>query len=142
MEGADPPRVTMPRLPAHTATALLYLVPILAVGGMWAVRLSEAGSSGTTAWRTFVFVLTDGPVPGWFRWMLVLPVLCLALGAAHLSRAGRSRGGSVLLFVLGSALSVAAWLTAAPAIALFVSLPLVCAFVAAREHHRTAVPGA
>jgi len=127
---------------AHTKAALLYVLPVLAVLGIWYLLLFAGTPSASSPRSTLAFVLTEGAQPWWFRWLLVLPALCVALGAAHLSRVAHTRAGSLWLFVLGSALSVAAWLTVAWEIAVFVSLPLLYGFLGARAHRTSSENGA
>ena len=120
-------------LNANTKAALLYLLPVIAVFGIWYVLLFDVRSPGGTPEYVFKSALTEGPRLLWFRWLLVLPGLCLALAAAYLSRLSNSRIGAIGLLVIGVALAVAAWLTVAAEIALFVSLPLVYGFVVAKK---------
>ncbi len=114
-------------------TAAMYVLPVLAILGIWYFLLFVGNSSGTTPKSTFVFVLTEGPMPWWYAWLLVLPVLCCALAAAYLSGVASSSKGAVSLFGLGVALAASAWITVSPEIALFVTLPLWYSFQCIRE---------
>jgi len=116
--------------------ALLYVLPVLALLGMWYLLLFTGTTSASSPGSTLLFLLTEGPKPNWFRWLLLLPLLCAVLAAAHVSRLTRTRSGSVLLLVIGSGLAAAAWVTVAPEIALFVSLPLVYGFLGAKSMWR------
>jgi len=118
---------------AHRKAALLYVLPVLAVLGIWYLLLFTGNTPASSASSTFVFMVTEGAGPYWFRWLLVLPLLCVALGVAHVSPVATSRTGAVVLLALGSALAVAAWVTVAHEIALFVSLPLVYGFIAVKR---------
>jgi hypothetical protein len=121
------------RLGANTKAALLYVLPALAVFGVWFILLFVGNSSAVTPASTLAFVLTESPSPLWFRWLLVLPVLCAALAIAYLSRLTRTRVGSIALLCCGVALAGVAWLTVSAEIALFVSLPVLYGFVVVKE---------
>jgi len=121
------------KMNANTKAALLYLLPVVAVFGIWYALLFDARSPGATPEYVFMSVLTEGPRLLWFRWLLVLPGLCLVLAVAYLSRLSSSRIGATALLALGATLAGAAWLTVASEIALFVSLPLVYGFVVAKK---------
>jgi hypothetical protein len=111
----------------------LYVLPGLAVLGIWYVLLFTANSSGTTPLSTFVFVLTEGPKPWWFAWLLLLPILCFALAVAYMTRLPKSRIGSAWLFASGVALALAAWATVSTEVALFATLPLWYGFRCVKE---------
>ena len=122
------------QVPSNRKAAALYVLPVLAVLGIWYVLLFTANTSGTTPRSTFIFVLTEGPRPLWFAWLLLLPLLCCALAAAYLSSAIRNRKGALSLFASGLALAAGAWATVAPEVALFVTLPLLYGFQCIKEH--------
>jgi hypothetical protein len=132
----------MRRPSAHTKAALLYVLPVFALVGMWYLLLFTGNAPAVSALSTLAFLLTEGPMPSWFRWLLLLPAICATLGAAHLSPVTHTRSGSLCLFVLGTALSIAAWLTVSSEIAVVVSLPLLYAFLGARGHRSTSENGA
>lgn len=110
---------------AHTIAGLLYLLPVLAVLFVWWALIFVGVSSPL---ETFRFALLDGPNPHWFWWLLVFPVICLALSIAYLSQLAVSRAGASWFFVLGAGLAAAAWLTFSSEIALFATLPLLYGF--------------
>lgn len=118
---------------AHQKAALLYLLPVLAVVGVWVILLFSGNPASPSPLSTLRFALTEGPKPSLFQWFGALPLLCLILAAAHISRVTRTRVGPQVLFALGLCLAVATWVTVVPEIAIFVSLPLVYGFLAAKE---------
>ena len=79
------------------------------------------------------YFLTESPQSMWFRWLLILPVLCLTVSALHFSKFSQSRFGSICLFSFEVLLAIATWLTV-QAIAIFATLPLVYSFKNMRDH--------
>lgn len=124
------------RVKAGTKAGLLYLLPTVTVCGIWYVLLAADSSPTSSAGATLMFVLSDGPNPYWFRWLVALPVLCLVLCVAYLSRVSATRVGSACLFAAGLALSTAIWLTVAHEVALFATLPLLHGFLNAKHNWR------
>lgn len=120
-----------------TKAGLLYIAPAIALAAIWYVILfTSVPSSRTvsqTAFDMLTFVLTEGPRPEWFAWMLALLPICLAMAFAYLSPVSRHRAGSIALFAVGTFLSVAAWLTIASSIAFIMSLPVWYGFIAVKE---------
>lgn len=116
---------------AHRIAALLYLLPLLGIGVIWLIPLGGNGS-GPSFYATLGHHLFDSEYSRQLQWMIVLPALCGLLAGAHVSPIARMRFGPLLLFALGLCLAVAAWRTAATAIAFLVSLPVLFAFLAAK----------
>jgi len=112
---------------------LLYLLPALAVLSIWWILLRYENPPNVTPSSTLKFVLTEGAQQLWFRWLIALPALCLALSAAYFSRVAQTRRGAVALLVVGIALALAAWFSVTHEIALFVSLPLLYSVSHARN---------
>lgn len=130
------PNARVPRamsLRAGRKAALLYLVAAAAMLGILGTLLFSGESHTSTPSAILLFVFVEGPDPHWFRWLAMLPVLCLALSASYLSRRLSSRFGAVWLLAAGTLLSVAAWFTVTPELALFVTLPLSYGFVHVKE---------
>jgi hypothetical protein len=127
---------------AHRKAALLYLLPILAVGGIWFTLLFRGNASDSSPLGTLSYVLFKSELSRHFLWLAVLPTLCAFLAGAHVSPIIRTRVGPSVLLALGSCLAIAAWLAVAPEIAFFVSLPLVYGFLAARRVTASAQNGA
>jgi hypothetical protein len=113
--------------------ALLYLLPTLAVLGVWYLLLTKGNSEQSSAIGTLTFVLTEGPMPIWFRWLLLLPVLFLGVAAGYASPLSRSRRGAQVLLGLGVLVAASAWLTVSTEVAVFASLPLVYGLLLVRQ---------
>lgn len=109
----------------NAKAGLLYLLPALAVLLNWWILLFYDNPPNITPSSTLNFVLTEEPQRLWFRWLIVLPALCLVLSAAYFSRVAQTRRGAIALLVVGIALALAAWLSVTHELALFVSLPLL-----------------
>jgi uncharacterized membrane protein len=77
--------------------------------------------------------MSEGPRPWWFRWLFVLPFLCVALAAAYRSRLATAKAGALALLAIGSALALASWLAVTPEIALCTTLPLAYGVIVVRE---------
>ena len=116
---------------SHTAS-ILYLLAALTTLGIWYVLLFTNNSSCSNPIDDLLYFLNEPPSHLIFRWLLVLPVLCLLLASAYFSKLPQTRMGSFGLFGVGTVLALATWLTVAP-VAIFVSLPLWYAFVILRQ---------
>ena len=117
----------------NSKAALLYIPPVLALLAIWYGLLFTGNLPSSSPADTLHFVLTEGPEPHWFRWILALPIFCAALGIAHMSPMSRICRGRVALLVLGAVLATASWLTVSTEISVFVTLPVVYAFLGARR---------
>jgi hypothetical protein len=121
---------------ANKATGLLYILPAVAVLGIWYILLFAGNSSAHTSIDTIAYFLsgqTNEMILS--RWMLVaFPLLCIALSIAYFSRIPRIRGGAIVLFFAGVLLALVAWGTVSPGLAGLVSAPLFIAFKEVRRH--------
>jgi hypothetical protein len=121
------------RVTSQIKAALLYLLPTGAILGIWYVLLFQGDSSNSSATDTLAFVLTEGPEPLWFLWLLVLPSCFLALAGSYLTPLARSHAGSRVLLVVGASLAACAWFTLSTEVALLSSLPVLYGFLAAKQ---------
>ena len=121
----------------QTKAALLYLLPAAAVLAIWYVLLFKANSQQSSAVGTLGYLLTGGPKPIWFIWLLALPACFLALAAGYSSSIARSHLGSRVLLAIGISLAVAAWFTVSTEIAVLASLPALYGLVAAKQASRS-----
>ena len=124
------------RVTSQIKAALLYLLPTASILGIWYVILFKGGSSHSSATDTLAFVLTEGPQPLWFLWLLVLPACFLALAAGYLTPLARSHRGSRVLLAIGTGLAASAWFTLSMEVALFSSLPVLYGFLVAKQANR------
>ena len=120
-------------LTASTKAGALYLLPALAVLSIWWVLLFVANSPGVTPLSTLRFVLTEGPQRHWFYWLIAMPIHFVLLAGAYWSRLTRTKGGAVGLFLVGSAVSLAAWFTVTWEVAMFATVPLLYGFRSIKE---------
>lgn len=125
------------KITSQTKAALLYLLPTAAILGIWYVLLFQGSSSHSSATDTLAFVLTEGPKPLWFLWLLVLPSCFLALAASYLTPLARSHRGSRVLLAVGAALAACAWFTLSTEVSLFASLPVLYGFLVAKQAKRS-----
>jgi hypothetical protein len=116
------------KLRSTTTAAILYVLSGVAVLGVWYITLFMVNPPRITATGTFEYLVFTGPSTAWFRWFLVLPVLCFSLAAAYGSRIVESRFGARTLFALGLCLTLAAWATVTFAVALTLSLAVAFGF--------------
>ena len=132
-----PLNFTLDAMRTTTKAGLLYIAPAIALAAIWHVMLFTSVPSNRTAGQaaveTLTFVLTEGPRPEWFAWLLALMPICLAMTLAYLSPLPRHRAGSIALLAVGTCLSVAAWLTITSSIALFMTLPMWYGLIAVKE---------
>jgi len=118
---------------SHTKAGLLYLLPAGAVVVVWYLMLFGVDMTSVVPNRTLPSVLSEGPRPWWFRWLFVLPFLCLGLAGAYCSRFATRKTGALVLLAIGSALALATWLTVTSEIALCTTLPLAYGVLVAHE---------
>lgn len=108
----------------NSKAALLYVPPVLALLAVWYGMLFIGNASMRSAVEMLQFSLTQGPQPNWFRWIFLLPIICAALGIAHISPIVRRKMGRVILVIAGVAVAGASWLTVSTEISIFVTLPV------------------
>ena len=118
---------------ANTKAALLYIPPVLALLFIWYGMLFIGGSSLPQAIDILHFSVMQSPHHAWFRWLLVLPILCTALCLAHVSPLASKREGRIALVLAGGAVAAASWLTASIEVSVFITLPLFYALAGARS---------
>jgi hypothetical protein len=123
------------KVPPQIKAALLYLLPTVAVLAIWSVLLFIDQRS--SALDTLAFLITEGPQPLWFLWLLALPICLLALAASYASPLARSHRGSRVLLALGISLASCTWLTVSTEVAVFASIPVLYGFLAARQATRS-----
>jgi hypothetical protein len=114
-------------------SAVLYIPPVLALLAIWYGLLFTGNTPGSSATDVLHFVLMEGPNPYWFRWLFALPILCAALGIAHISPIARQRTGQFCLLALGAALAIASWPTVSIEISVFVTIPVIYASLGLRK---------
>jgi hypothetical protein len=119
-------------LHTNTRVGLLYLMPVIGVLIMWYVILFAGNPPGVTSKSTLASLLTEGPRPYFFRWLLALPALCLTIMAAYFSPIASTRAGYFALVVVGLFLAIAAWLSVSVDLAVCTTLPPVYALFVAR----------
>ncbi len=105
--------------------SVTYLLPVLAIGGIWCVLLFVGNTEKVGPIETLHYLLVEAPEWQMFWFLVALPALCLALGAGYLTAFGSGVVGSASLCAVGIAVAVAAWLTVDPTIAIFISIPLL-----------------
>jgi hypothetical protein len=110
---------------ANKKIGICYLLPVIGILIMWYVVLLKANPPGITPKGSLIFLLTQGPRLWFFRWLLVLPTLCVLLATAYFSSIPKTRLGYSALITVGIALALAAWLTVSVDIAVCTTLPLV-----------------
>lgn len=103
---------------------MLYVLPVVAVLGVWCILLFVADGPATPR-NIFEYLLIEAPERHWFNWLLAAPVLWSALAAAYLTPLATRRAGNIALLGIGGSVAVAAWLTLSFEIALFASLPIL-----------------
>jgi uncharacterized membrane protein len=121
------------KLSTNSVAGLLYLLSALAVLGIWYILLFMDNPSCINPLESLRYFLTESLQSMWFRWLLILPVLCLTVSALHFSKLSQSRIGSICLFSFEVLLAIATWLTV-QAIAIFATLPLIYSFKNMRDH--------
>ena len=125
------------KLTANRTAGILYLLATLATLSIWYVLLFMHNPPGINPLGNLQYFLNEPPFQWIFRWLLVLPVLCLLLAAAYFSKWSQTRTGAFSLFGVGGLLALSAWFTptsVASSVAVFVSLPLWYGFVMLRPH--------
>lgn len=113
------------------ATGTLYLLPVLAILGIWYALFFTGNPSAINPSNSIAYFLSDQTNERlwWFRWMLVgLPVLSLTLSFAYFSPIPKARMGAVSLFCAGVLLAAVAWITVSSALAGFLTAPLLLSF--------------
>lgn len=110
--------------PENTVSAA-YLIPVLAIGGMWCLLLFVGNTEKVGPIETLRYFLFEAPEWRMFWFLIGLPTLCLALGAGYLTSFASGMVGAVSLCVIGIVVALAAWLTVDPTIATFISIPLL-----------------
>ena len=121
------------KLSTSSIAGLLYLLPALAALGIWYILLFMDNPPCINPLESLRYFLTEPPQSMWFRWLLVLPVLCLTFSGLHFSKFPQSRLGSIVIFSFGVLLAIATWLTV-QAIGIFTTLPLLYGFKNMRGH--------
>jgi hypothetical protein len=115
---------------ARTVSALLYIVPAIAILATWFDLARPTDSTITFDIEPALALLKNGfPFVGlsaaWFQWFLIaLPLICLALALAYMSRLSTARVGSVVLVALGFSLAMIAWFTTSHTFGLLIALPI------------------
>jgi hypothetical protein len=122
------------KLTANHKAGILYLLPVLALLGVWYILLSIHNPSVVNPVDNFLYLLNTSPYQQNFRWLLALPCLCLLLAISYFSRLAQVQSGALGLLVMGVFLALGAWFTVSTPIAIFVSVPLYYAFINSRQH--------
>jgi hypothetical protein len=122
----------------HKIAGLLSLLAALLVLGMWYIFLFVATPSNISATNaavgTLEYVLSsENPYRVYFVWLLVAPVIAIALGVAYLWGPPRSKGVATTMFVLSLALGLSAFYFANWSLGLFIALPSYWGFICIRN---------
>lgn len=94
---------------ATTWASLLYLIPALGGLGSWFLIVGLGNDSIASIKETALYMLNEEPTRVFFRWMLALPIIGLALSVAYMSEIGRRKTGLVALLGVGVLHALAAW---------------------------------
>lgn len=121
------------KLTENRAAGILYLLATLASVGIWYVLLFMHNRPCANPLDNLLYFLNEPPSRLIFRWLLILPGVCLLLAAAYFSKWSQTRTGAFSLFGVGAVLALSAWFTVS-LVAVFVSLPLWYGFAILRPH--------
>jgi hypothetical protein len=114
-----------------TITGLLYIFPFIAILLLWYALIFLENPEPR---YTLSYLLNETPQFIWFRWLLIAPLLCLALSGAYFSYLSQLRMGAILLFLSGLVFAFVAWFTFDSSISIFISLPLLYGYKNVRQH--------
>ena len=121
----------------QTKAALLYLLPTAAVLAIWYALLFKGNAQQSSPASTLSHLLTQGPEPIWFIWLLALPACFLVLAVGYATSFASSHRGSQVLLGIGISLAIAAWFTVSIEVAVFASLPVLYGLAAAKQASRS-----
>jgi hypothetical protein len=131
-----PPKWTDARI-----ASALYVLPILAVAGIWYILVTDGKLSFAEFEALFREMMVDSYDRRFFWWLILLPALCLGMSLAYLSTVGSSKKGALALLGAGFIVALASWLRFDSSIAIFATLPLVFGWRVARRHLTTRSTG-
>ena len=123
------------KVAAEKAAATAYVLPALAVGGIWYIVLFVGNVPNPNYGEMLRLWFFEDP-KSWFFWALAtVQVICLALAVMYFSKVATQKSGAIALAVIGITTAVGSWLTFDSSIAILVTLPLL--FSIPRAWHLT-----
>jgi hypothetical protein len=125
------------KLAPEKLTAIAYLLPIAAIGGIWYILLFVGNDPNPDYDAMLHMWLFELPGRLFIWWLIFLPAICLAMAISYLTAIPKRKVGALVLCGLGLVASVAAWLTVAVGIAICVTLPLFFSLPRAKWHLTT-----
>ena len=121
-------------LNVNQKAGLLYMLPVVVGVASWFALLLFLSPPAADPLETLIFLLGENPQMLWFRWFLVLPLLCLLLAAGYFSHVVKQRLLSIMLFLIGIIVSLACWVSFDWWVAVTATLPLAYGYLSVRSH--------